>query len=121
MECNTPGMRLRMVREKLNLSQMELAKAVNLGQAAICHYENGNRKIPGSILLLLRELYQINPDYILNGEMPLLLSSKSFADMQPTVKDAGLTLDDLKFLQFYLQADSEERGRIRSLVNYSPL
>ncbi len=121
MEYNTPGMRLRKVREKLNLSQLELAKAVNLGQAAICHYENGNRKIPGSILLLLKKLYQINPDYILNGKMPLFLSAKPLANIQTSAKDTGLTLDDLEFLQFYLQADVNERSRIRSLVNYPPL
>ncbi len=57
--------RIRNLREDKDLSQMQLAKHLNISQATYSRYESGYLDIPSEILIKLSKFYQVSVDYIL--------------------------------------------------------
>lgn len=57
--------RIRDMREDKDLTQKELAKALNCSQQVYSNYELGQRDIPTDILIKLSAFYNVSVDYIL--------------------------------------------------------
>ena len=57
--------RIRDLREDKDLTQKELASALNCSQQVYSNYELGQRDIPTDILIKLSKFYNISVDYIL--------------------------------------------------------
>lgn len=64
----TPGKRIRERRKKLKISQQTLAEKLNVNQTQISNYEIDKSVIPSDKLLLLCEILEMKPNYILLGE-----------------------------------------------------
>ncbi len=62
------GSRIRQAREKLGLSQEELAEMVSRNQAAISAYENGNRKIAAIDLPQFARALEVSLLYFYEGD-----------------------------------------------------
>lgn len=58
--------RIRDLREDMDLSQSDVAKALNCTQQAYSNYELGIRDIPTDILIKLADFFDTTTDYILN-------------------------------------------------------
>lgn len=52
--------RIKMYRERRNITQQELAEAINTTQQSIARYESGERKADQNILFALAEYFQIS-------------------------------------------------------------
>ena len=57
--------RIRDLREDLDLSQAQIAKALNCSQQAYSNYELGQRDIPTAVLIQLAEFHRTSIDYLL--------------------------------------------------------
>ncbi len=57
--------RIRDLREDADLTQKEIAKALNCSQQVYSNYELGQRDIPTAILIALAKLHNTTTDYIL--------------------------------------------------------
>lgn len=57
--------RIRDLREDKDLTQKEVAKALNCSQQVYSNYELGQRDIPTDILIKLSAFYNVSVDYIL--------------------------------------------------------
>ena len=57
--------RVRDLREDKDLTQREVAKALNCSQQVYSNYELGQRDIPTDILIKLSAFYRVSVDYIL--------------------------------------------------------
>lgn len=57
--------RIRDLREDKDLSQKDLAKALNCSQQVYSNYELGQRDIPTDILIKLSNFHNVSVDYIL--------------------------------------------------------
>ena len=57
--------RIRDLREDRDLSQREVAKALNCSQQVYSNYELGQRDIPTDILIKLSKFHNVSVDYIL--------------------------------------------------------
>lgn len=57
--------RIRDLREDLDLSQAQIAKALNCSQQAYSNYELGQRDIPTAVLIRLAEFHRTSIDYLL--------------------------------------------------------
>jgi transcriptional regulator with XRE-family HTH domain len=62
------GKRIREVRG--SLSQADFAAKLKVGQSTIARYEKGTRAPDADFILLLKENYQINPNWLITGEGP---------------------------------------------------
>lgn len=58
-------MRLRDMREDMDLTQTELAESLHIKQNTYSQYENGQRGVPIDILIKLSEIFNTSVDYIL--------------------------------------------------------
>ena len=58
-------MRLRDIREDLDITQMEIANYLHIKQNTYSQYENGLRQIPIDLLIELSEFYNTSVDYLL--------------------------------------------------------
>ncbi len=64
--------RIRELREDHDLTQREMAEALNCSQQVYSNYELGQRDIPTDILIKLAKFHHVTTDYILE------LSNDSF-------------------------------------------
>ena len=58
-------MRIKDLREDNNLTQKDIAKLLCVKQNTYSQYENGQRQIPISSLIILAKFYKTSTDYIL--------------------------------------------------------
>ena len=57
--------RIRDLREDRDLTQKQMAQALNCSQQVYSNYELGQRDIPTDILIKLSAFYEVSTDYIL--------------------------------------------------------
>lgn len=58
-------MRIKDLREDNDLTQKEIAEYLHIKQNTYSQYENGQRQLPISILIMLAKYYKTSTDYIL--------------------------------------------------------
>lgn len=59
-------------REDNDLSQMEVARYLNIPRSTYGHYETGNSKIPIEVVIQLSKLYKITPNDLLGFSSDLV-------------------------------------------------
>lgn len=58
-------MRLKDLREDMDIKQREIADYLHIKQNTYSRYENGQRQLPVDILIKLAKYYNVSTDYIL--------------------------------------------------------
>lgn len=58
-------MRLKELREDLDIPQRKLAEYLNIKQNTYSQYENGQRQLPIDALVKLAKYFNVSTDYIL--------------------------------------------------------
>ena len=58
-------MRLKELRKQKNLSQLQLAMALNMNQNSISRYETGEREADYKTLILSADYFNVSIDYLL--------------------------------------------------------
>lgn len=58
-------MRLKELREDMDITQKALAEFLHIRQNTYSQYENGQRQLPIEILIALAKYYDVSTDYIL--------------------------------------------------------
>lgn len=58
-------MRLKDIREDLDLTQQTIANYLHIKQNTYSQYENGQRQIPIDMLIKLARFYGVSTDYLL--------------------------------------------------------
>ena len=87
------GERLQEQRNLKNLSQKEVADAINVSASVVSNYENGERTPSLEILVALARLFQCSTDYLLGFEK---IESDKKLDI------SMLTDEQVKLLQHFL-------------------
>ena len=59
-------MRLKDLREDLDMTQADVAKRLYIKQSTYSLYENGQRGLPVEVLIKLAKLFETSTDYILS-------------------------------------------------------
>ncbi len=65
LPMETLGERIRMLRESVNLSQMELSRRVDISQSAIARYELNKTEPKASDIVKLADFFGVSADYLL--------------------------------------------------------
>ena len=66
--------RFKELRKYLKMTQEEFGKELGRTKMAISYYEKGERNIDNSIILLLQEKFNVNTDWLINGNGSMFLS-----------------------------------------------
>ncbi len=62
------ALRLKKLREEKNLNQVEFASLIGISQAAISHYERGEREPTADIISKIADKLNVNLNWLLTGE-----------------------------------------------------
>ena len=68
--------RFKQIRKALNLSQTEMGELLGKGLRAIQHYEKGERSIDKTVIILLEKVYNVNSDWLINGNGSMFIDNK---------------------------------------------
>lgn len=58
--------RLRQLREDHDMTQVQIAKYLNMSQTGYSQYEIGRNDVPTIVLIKLSRFYKVSVDYLLN-------------------------------------------------------
>ena len=70
------GLRLQMVRKRLNLLQKDFASTLNISNASLSEMEAGNAKPRFELLYNITKRYNVNLNYLLHGEGDIFMPDK---------------------------------------------
>ena len=116
---------LKSLRERNNLSQIELSKKIGLSNVTLSQYEKGVRKPDIQTLALIAQFFNVTTDYLLGNETPPKfkpqLTDKDKKDIAKKVEDMLDGLDADNPISFQLdgnEIDDDTRELLRqSLQN----
>lgn len=58
--------RIRNLREDMDMTQTDMAKNLFISQRTYSYYESGGHDIPTEVLVRLADFYDVSVDYLLN-------------------------------------------------------
>ena len=58
--------RIRNLREDMDMTQTDMAKGLFISQRTYSYYESGGHDIPTEVLVRIADFYQVSVDYLLN-------------------------------------------------------
>jgi transcriptional regulator with XRE-family HTH domain len=104
----TLGEKIRAVRQKKGLSQIELAESASIYQKNISRYENDTTDPSASALKKIADALGVTADYLLNNseeeikinDKELLEKFEIIQNMNGKTKEAAITLIDLVIRDF---------------------
>lgn len=106
-------LRIKELREEKNISQLELAKKLNLTQQSISLYEKGDREPSIDVLKSIANFFNVSLDYLLGKSdirNPEELKSIEFANAGG-LDTKGLDEEDLKELQRQIDYIKKMKGK----------
>ncbi|HSN66556.1 MAG TPA: helix-turn-helix domain-containing protein [Fusibacter sp.] len=99
------GHRLKLIRRQQNITQKELATALNLAQSTIANYEN-NIRFPGELhLRQLSDTLNVSIDYLLDIQSSLNPDETSAITDENILSDTQLEALHLKLIDLLLSGD----------------
>lgn len=69
--------RFKQLRKYLKMTQSEFGKELGRTKRSIIFYEKGERSIDNSIILLLQEKFNVNTDWLINGNGSMFIDNKT--------------------------------------------
>lgn len=106
----TFGQRLKLLREKADLSQSQLAKELSVSRGAISFYENGERCPSIDFLYDTAEFFDVSYDY--------LMGKSSCENPENLSKITFLSDDSVRFLEAYQNTIYNKYSPSWDLLNY---
>lgn len=86
----TIGNRLKRLRKENNFTQKQIAEYLGFNQGQIAKLENNERKLKGSSIIKLSNLYRCSPEYIILG-----IGEYSKTNLAFRSNNKNLSLDDI--------------------------
>lgn len=104
--------RLKMLREKKQLTQAQLGSLTNISPSAIGMYEQGRREANHETLLKLANFFDVTIDYLL-GRNDLIESTKSSKDLNKFLSNTEIMFDgEIHHL------DEEDKQKLKNALEY---
>ncbi len=106
------GNRIKYLREKHNISQIEFSKKIGVSNAVLSRYESGDRKPDYDILQIIADYFEVSTDYLLGRtDIPTLTpQEKEEAEFQAFANDPELNV-------FYKELPESDEEAVRKLRN----
>lgn len=79
------GLRLRNLRESLNLSQEQLGRKVGRSKSVISSYENNVKFPPAEILVQMAVIFNVSLDYLVGIDKKEMVSVAELSDSQKSL------------------------------------
>lgn len=106
MDSNLLGNRIKLLREEKNISQLELAKILNIGNTTLSQYESGKRIPSDEIKLRLAKHFGVSLDWLmgLKEERDIKTATKNKPDkVYHHLDTSGLVEEDIRKIEEYIE------------------
>lgn len=117
--------RLKEMREKMGLSQEDVAKGVNISRSAVSQIENAERSISSLELAAFSKLFEVSADYLLGlekeTEVILPKESKHPQKQETRVSIPKINIDKFKQVLLYILERCAGKPNIGKTVLYKLL
>lgn len=90
MNTKAAGERLRKFRKALKLTQIELAKILDISKTTLRRYERGESEITKTLAYALNALFGLNPDWLLYGKGKMFFESMKVEQLEKKVNRVPL-------------------------------
>lgn len=113
MSTNTENLndRIKEVRKALNMSQKEVAKEMGVSQGTVSWSEQPGNNVPESTVKSLCTLFNVNVNYLLQGELPMFVQSNKFS-LDTFITEKGGTEFEKQIIKTYFELDPQIRKAI---------
>lgn len=105
--------RIKLIREKLGLSQETLGKALGIGRSAVSRIESGTNALTEANIRLLCQQYGVNRKWLESGEGEMFLQGDD-AVIADVAEKYHLSELDKEAFKLYLKLDERERQGLMS-------
>lgn len=102
------GDRLKEIRKTLGLTQADFGEKLGLKPTAIGLYENGTRNITERTIILLKEKYNVNIDYLKNGLGEMFIEPSDFS-LDEYAKSKDLKEKEVSLIREFMNLDPNVR------------
>lgn len=109
------GERIKELRRILDLNQTDFGNRIGVGQAAIGFYENDQRTITDRTILLICKEYNVNENWLRNGEGEVFISSENLIIEKLAAQYKLDSLEKLLITEF-LKLDTKRRAVIKDYL-----
>ena len=111
------GKKLKLIREKLNISQDELAKSLGISARMLREYEKDKFLLDVGKIQILIEKYNLNPNYLFFDIEEMLLQETVSPDYIKTIKEKlNINNDELTPIIQELIASKDMRTALLNLI-----
>lgn len=108
----TLGQTIALYREKLDLTQKELAEKLNIGKSTMSQYESDERRPSDEVKIKLCDIFSITLDELMNRPTPK--TKKIPKDLKKILEDEAITLNG----RLVTEKDKEKMMRILEAAFY---
>lgn len=107
------GYRIKYLRERNNISQIEFAKKIGVSNTVLSRYESGDRKPDYDTLQLIADFFDVSTDYLLGRTDTTALSTheKDEQEFQAFINDPELGV----WYKELPKSDEEELRKLRTI------
>lgn len=102
------------LREKHNISQVELAKKLNIEKSAMNKIESGNRKIQTNEIIKLSQIFNVSTDYLLYGNNSVNIPS--WATESEIIELEKLLNEEVALSFGGVELTEEEQQRVKDII-----
>lgn len=109
MEQNNLAIRIVDLREKVNMTQTELAKKMGFDKSTMSKVEKGTRKVSSDELRKLSRIFDVSADYLLGNENEPTEKTADLADKDTVFTYEGREIppEDLEYMKRLLRGDDK--------------
>ena len=100
--------RLKFLRNQLNLTTRAFGSAINMSGGAITNMEKGTRNITDRTIRDICREYNVNPEWLINGNEPMFEDVTSERDIDDEVK---------QLTKQYSLLNNEDQELVKKLIN----
>lgn len=108
------GDRIRLMREKLNITQKEMAKSLGISQAYLCAVESGKMQANAKVIFGLERIFGVKTEWLAEGEGDVftkkqpVVAEKESRYIASFIGEIGFSVNEGKLLLFNVTSDNME-------------
>lgn len=111
--------RVKILREKLGLSQEKFGERIGVKRATICNYEKKERNISDQAIRSICREFNVNENWLLTGEEPMLNQMSEDEELSKYVSELIKDGDQLKkdLILTILKLNEDDWEVIKKIIN----
>lgn len=103
--------RIKQLRKALGLTQQEFAERVGIKRNAVANYETGRNEPIGSVVNLICNEYNVNPDWLRDGTGEMFIDPAAFS-LDEYAQANKLTKTEISIIRGFMELDPGVRSAI---------